>query len=289
LRRVDRWNDPHAPTPNRVHMTTTRDYLAVAPPAGTRIAYGTHAEQFGDIRVPAGDGPHPVVVIIHGGWWKNATPLTYAGHLAAALTAAGFATWTIEYRRVGSPDAGYPATLVDATAALAHLHVLEADYRLDLARIAVTGHSAGAHLAAWLAAKQTHPELDVFGRSPRLIGAVPVAGPLDLERTTAMGVVVATGDDPVRDFLEGAPADVPDRYALASPVRLLPVGIPVVAVHGTADASVPLELSQVYVDRAVAAGDPARLIVLADVDHFEPFDPATAAGAAVQSAIRSLF
>lgn len=269
-------------------MTTTRDYLAVEPAAGTRIAYGTHPEQFGDLRVPDGAGPHPVVVVIHGGWWKNGTPLTYAGHLANALTAAGYATWTIEYRRVGSPDAGFPATLCDVSAAVAHLQTLDAGSALDLLRIVVTGHSAGAHLAAWLAAKQTHPALDTFGRTPRLVGAVAVAGPLDLERTTALGVVATTGGDPVRDFLEGSPAEVPERYALASPARLLPVGVPVIAVHGTDDASVPLELSRIYVDRAVAAGDPAQLIVLEGVDHFEPFDPTTVAGGMVISAIRSL-
>jgi fermentation-respiration switch protein FrsA (DUF1100 family) len=68
----------------------------------------------------------------------------------------------------------------------------------------------------------------------------------------------------------------------------LPAGIPVIAIHGTADENVPLELSRRYVVRAQAMGDRAKLIVLDGVDHFEPFDPATPAGITVREAIRDL-
>lgn len=268
-------------------MTTTRDYMARAPQAGVRIAYGTAPEQFGELRLPAGDGPFPVVVVVHGGWWRSAYALTYAGHLASALTADGFASWNIEYRRVGNPGGGYPATLHDVTAALQALSAIARDQPLDLARIVVTGHSAGGHIAAWLAAKQSHRELDCFGVSPPLIGAVPVAGALDLEQTSALGVADSAGI-PVHDFLGGTPENVPEHYALASPTALLPTGIPVIAVHGSADANVPLELSQRYVAAAQAAGDPAELIVLEGVDHFAPFDPDTPAGGVVRAAVGRL-
>jgi acetyl esterase/lipase len=266
---------------------TTRDYMARAPSAGMRIAYGEAPEQFGDLRLPSGAGPFGVAVVVHGGWWRSAYDLTYAGHLATALAADGFASWNIEYRRVGNPGGGYPGTLQDVTAAVAALTTIALTYPLDLGRIVVTGHSAGGHIAAWLAAKQAHRELDRFGPSPRLAGAVPVAGALDLEWTSALRVADGVGI-PVHDFLGGTPAEVPDRYALASPVALLPCGVPVIAVHGTADANVPLELSQRYVERAQAAGDPARLIVLEGVDHFTIFDPSTPAGATVRGAIRDL-
>ncbi len=268
--------------------SSTRDYMAVTPPPGLRIDYGPAPEQFGDLRVPSGAGPHPVVVVVHGGWWKTMNDLTYAGHLSNTLTADGFATWNIEYRRVGSPGGGYPNTLHDVTAALNALLALAPAYRLDLARIVVTGHSAGAHIAAWLAAKTRHRELDIFGPSPALIGAVPVAGPLDLERTSVLGITDATGGSPVHDFLGGTPRQFPERYALASPAQLLPTGIHVTAVHGSADAAVPVELSSTYVDAALAAGDPASLIVLPDVDHFAPFDPATEAGATVRRTIGTI-
>jgi len=267
---------------------TTRDYLARAPQAGIRIAYaGTAPEQFGELRVPAGAGPFPVAVVVHGGWWRSAYALTYAGHLAAALTADGFASWNIEYRRVGNPGGGYPGTLYDVAAALGALREIARDYPLDLSRIVVTGHSAGGQIAAWLAAKQAHRELDVFGPPLPLIGAVPVAGALDLVHTSALAVADTAGI-PVHDFLGGTPNDVPENYAFASPTAWLPTGIPVIAIHGTADENVPLELSRRYVVRAQAAGDRAKLIVLDGVDHFEPFDPATSAGAIVREVIRDL-
>ena len=110
---------------------TTRDYMARMPGPAIRIAYGSEApEQFGELRVPAGDGPFPVVVVVHGGWWRSAYALTYAGHLAAAFTADGFASWNIEYRRVGNPGGGYPGTLYDVTAALGALREIARDYPL---------------------------------------------------------------------------------------------------------------------------------------------------------------
>ena len=267
---------------------STRDYMAVTPPAGIRIDYGSAPEQFGDLRVPSGVGPHPVVVVVHGGWWKTMSDLAYAGHLSTALTADGFATWNIEYRRVGSLGGGYPSTLHDVAAALNALLALAPAYQLDLARIIVTGHSAGAHIAAWLAAKNRHRELDIFGPSPALIGAVPVAGPLDLERTSVLGITDATGGSPVHDFLGGTPQQFPERYALASPAQLVPTGIRVIAVHGSADAAVPVELSSRYVDAALAAGDSARLLVLEGADHLARFDPATEAGATVRRTIGTI-
>jgi len=265
----------------------TRDYMDVTPPPGIRIAYGPGPQHFGDLRIPARPGPHPVVVVVHGGWWRSVVDLTYAGHMAEALTADGYATWNIEYRRIGQPGGGFPGTLDDVTAAVGALRSFATGYDLDLNRIVVTGHSAGGHIAAWLAARATRSEIDGFGAIPRLAGAVPVAGVLDLDRTSELRVG-RDGMVPVHDFLGGAFDAVPERYALASPARLLPVGIPVVVLHGDADDSVPLELSQRYVERARAAGDPVEFVVLSGVDHLEPFNPATPAGAAVRSAIRSL-
>jgi acetyl esterase/lipase len=266
----------------------TRAYLDVEPPPGLRIRYGSDPNQFGDLRVPPGEGPHPVVMVVHGGWWLDVYGLTYAGHMSEALTADGYATWNVEYRRVGQSGGGFPGTLDDVTAALNALRALAPAYALDLARIVVTGHSAGGHIAAWLASKAAHRSLDRFGDAPPIAAAVPVAGVLDLDRTAELNID-RDGAAPVLLFLGGTPAEVPEAYALASPARLLPAGIPVVAVHGDADDAVPLELSQRYVDRALAAGDPASLIVLPGVDHFEPFDPSTPAGRTVREAIRATF
>ena len=229
----------------------------------------------------------PVAVVIHGGWWRAAYGLTYTGHLCEALTSDGFATWNIEYRRVGNAGGGYPGTLHDVTAALNALHEIAQTYPLDLTRVVATGHSAGGHLAAWLAAKSAHRDLDDFGPPFALKGAVPVAGVLDLVHASALRVS-NMGEIPVHDFLGGTPDDVPEHYAFASPTAWLPTGIPVIAVHGTDDENVPIELSRRYVQRAQAAGDRAKLVVLDGIDHFEPFDPATKAGAVVWDAVHEL-
>jgi acetyl esterase/lipase len=266
---------------------STRDYLEIVPPPGLRMPYGPAPEQFGDLRVPARAGPLPVAVVLHGGWWRAQHDLTYAGHLAHALTAGGVATWNVEYRRVGQPGGGYPGTLHDVAAALAALVDLAPAHSLDLSRIVATGHSAGGHLAAWLGAKGAHRDLDRFGTTPALVGAVPVGGALDLDLTSDRrigrdGIVF------VDDFMGGTWRALPDDYGLASPARLLPTGIPVIAVHGADDDVVPLAIAERYVERARAAGDPARLVALPGVDHFAPFDPATESGALVCATIRGL-
>ena len=263
------------------------EYMKTTPAPGTRIPYRKDApDQFGDLRVPTGPGPFPVAVVVHGGWWRSMFALTYAGWMSEALTAAGVATWNIEYRRVGN-GGGYPNTLYDVTAALGELRLISADYPLDLTRVVVTGHSAGGHVAGWLAARPTHRALDKFGEPFPLIGAVPVAGALDLKLVSELGVTDMVGS-PVHDFLGGTAAEVPQNYALASPAQWLPAGIPVVAIHGSQDDVVPVEISRRYVSRAQAAGDPAKLIVLDGVEHFAPFDPSTNAGKTVRDTVLEL-
>ena len=125
--------------------------ILVPPPADERVPYGSDAHQFGDLRLPKGNGPHPVVINIHGGFWRNEYDLTHAGHLCAALTAKGVATWNLEYRRIGNPGGGWPGTLDDVRTGAAHLKKIAGERSLDLKRAVATGHSAGGHLVLWLA------------------------------------------------------------------------------------------------------------------------------------------
>jgi acetyl esterase/lipase len=247
---------------------------------GIRIPYGSEApDQFGDLRVPSGAGPFPVAVVVHGGWWRSMFALTYAGFMSEALTSASVATWNIEFRRVGD-GGGYPNTLYDVTDALDALRRIARGYPLDLARVVVTGHSAGGQIAAWLASKPARRELDKFGEPFPLLGAVSVSGALDLKLLSEMGVTDSFGS-PARDFLGGMPNEVPTHYANASPAALLPTGLPVIAIHGSKDDVVPPEISRHYVSLAQAAGDPAKLIMLDGVEHFTPFDPSTEGGGIV--------
>ena len=263
-------------------------YVLNTPPprADERIRYGPDPLHFADLRLPTGVGPHPVAVVIHGGFWRNRYSLDHIGHLSAALTASGVATWTIEYRRISDPGGGYPGTFQDVAAGVAHLQTIAPAYNLDLGRVAAIGHSAGGQLALWLLGMHTLSEASPLhvDQPVKLRGAVSLAGVLDLRRAWELrlsgGVVGA--------FLGGTPEELPERYAETSPIALLPLGAPHVLVHGTEDENVPLEISERYYEAARAAGDDARLMALPGTAHFELIDPMSAQFRTVREAVRSL-
>jgi len=238
-----------------------------------RIAYGNDAYNFGEIRIPKSAGPHPVAVVIHGGFWRAKYDLEYIRPVCDALTDAGVATWNLEYRRIGNPCGGWPGTLDDVAAGTDHLVSLSSRFHLDLSRAIAIGHSAGGHLALWLAS-----------RKQLLTGAISLAGVVDLRRAWELRL----SNTVVADFLGGSPHEVPDRYDFASPIELLPFGIPQKLFHGTADDSVPLEISERYVKAARLQGDHAELIALEGSGHFELVDPETKEFALVRDAVREL-
>src|SRR5207302_2103562 len=141
-------------------------------PPGTRIAYSRGEFQFGELRVPSGSGPHPVAIVIHGGYWRARYDLTEVGHLCEAATRQGLATWSLEYRRIGNPGGGWPGTLDDIKDGARHLRQIALAKKLDLKHVIATGHSAGGHLVLWLA-RQAVVELR---------GVVPLAPVADLRR-----------------------------------------------------------------------------------------------------------
>lgn len=250
----------------------SRDILdLVPPPADARLPYGDDPWQFGDLRVPGGPGPHPVVVVVHGGFWREAYSLDYISHMCAALTAEGLATWNIEYRRLGPQGGGWPGTFHDVASALEHLRQIADRHDLDLTRVVPVGHSAGGHLALWLAARRRIPAGDpLYSPTPlRVHGAVSLAGVVDLR----MAWELHLSNGVVEQFLGGTPATVPERYATGSPRDLLPLGVPQTLIHGTADESVPYAISREYADAAGACGDDAQLITLQGIGHFEVVDP----------------
>jgi acetyl esterase/lipase len=248
-----------------------------APPPTERVAYGSAPQQFGDLRLPAGEAgrPWPVVIVIHGGYWRARYDLGYFGAACGALAQAGLATWNIEYRRLGDAAGGWPGTFDDVAAAADALRGLAARYPLDLRRVVALGHSAGGQLGLWLAARLRLPaQAPVLWRTDPLLihGVVALAGVADLRRAWELRL----SDNATELLMGGGPAQVPDRYASGSPFDLLPLGVPQALIHGTADTAVPFEISQRYVARAQALGDDARLIALEGADHFEAIDPATA-------------
>lgn len=257
------------------------------PPADRRIAYGEDSLEFGELRLPKGRGPFPVAIVIHGGCWRAEYDYRHATPLAAALTAHGIATWTIEYRRIGDPGGGWPGTFEDVARAADHLRDLAPAHHLDLSRVVAIGHSAGGQLALWAAARRTLP-VGAPGASPEALplrGVIGLAAVGDL-RDYAHGASWCMKSAPL---LMGGTADsLPERYAVADPTELLPLGVPVRLIHGTLDRIVPIEQGRTFVERAKAKGDDVRLVELPDAAHFDAVAPQGKAFDAILQAAQEL-
>lgn len=230
------------------------------------VRYGADPSQFAELSIPLGtDGPPPVAVVIHGGFWRSAYDLSLGRPLAATLPPRGWAALNVEYRRVGG-GGGFAATLADVAAAIDALAALVEP--LDLTRVVTIGHSAGGQLAAWAATR--------VDAAVAVTAVVAQAGVLDLRRAAADRL----GNGATQAFLGGEPSDVPERYDVASPIEQLPLGVPVLCIHGRGDANVPLSQSEAFVAVATASGDDAELITV-DGDHFVLIDPASGAWSTV--------
>ncbi len=265
----------------------SREILELPPPsADLRLSYGPLPLQFGDLRLPATPPPHPLAILVHGGFWRAKYDLVSLGHLAAALTAEGIATWSIEYRRIGDQGGGWPGTFLDVAGAADHARVLAPVYGLDLDRVITLGHSAGGHLAFWLAARSRIPaDSPLHGGTPLpLRGAIALGGVVDLRTAWTMEL----GDRVVEQFMGGAPDAAPDRYASGDPYALLPLGVRQILIHGTDDEPVPYAIGERYAAQAAALGDRVELVTLQGMGHFEPIDPRSAAWPMVRQAAWSL-
>lgn len=251
-----------------------RSVLTRPAPAPDRTArYGDHPEHVVDLRLPARDAGHPLVIFIHGGFWRVEYDRTHAGPLAADLARRGWPVATVEFRRIGQDGGGWPGTFEDVAAAVAAVpRLFGADVPEGLPLLA--GHSAGGQLALWAAA-----------RSPGLTrGVLALAAVADLRTAHAQRL----GGGAVAALLGGGPADVPDRYAAADPMALLPLRVRSVLVHGEDDDRVPVALSTGFAAAAGAAGDQVRVVTLPGADHFAVIDPESAAWPAVLAALEEI-
>jgi acetyl esterase/lipase len=235
-----------------------------------RIPYGTDPHQFGELTLPSTTGIHPVVIVIHGGFWRAKYDLEYMRPVCESFADAGLAAWNLEYRRIGNPGGGWPGTLNDVAAGSGYLTSIAPRFHLDLNRVIAIGHSAGGHLAFWLASRKTI-----------LTAAISMTGVLDLRRAWELKL----SNTVVADLLGGSPDEVPDRYDFASPIEQLPLGIPQKLFHGTNDDDVPFEISERYVQAAQFCGDDVELIALQGAGHYDVVDPGTKEFALVRDAV----
>ena len=228
-------------------------------------SYGGSPSEVGELFVPSGAGPHPVAVVVHGGYWRAQYDRSLMEGLCLDLAAHGMVAWNLEYRRVGG-GGGWPETFLDVAAGVDALADVAAG--LDLSRVVAVGHSAGGQLALWAAARGTLPA-EAPGAEPRvrIAAAVSQAGVLDL--TLAAGLMPSA--TPTRALL-GDPATHFERYVLASPRERLPLGIPQLVLHGDRDDTVSMRIATSYATAARNAGDECELRVLSRTGHFEHID-----------------
>jgi acetyl esterase/lipase len=257
--------------------------------ADARIAYGADPIPFGDLWLPAGKGPFPVVVLIHGGCWQASLPGTILmDYMAADLRAKGVAVWNVEYRRIGHSGGGYPGTFLDVAAGIDKLRDLAKARNLDLSRVVVAGHSAGGHLTAWTAGRARLPRTSpLYVRDPLPIRvAVSIEGIDDLEAYRAEGPGRCGEPGTVDDLVKGAPPLTP--YADTSPRELLPTSVAQIVISGELDPIVPVKFARDYAAAAARLGTRTELVVYPGAGHFEPIDPATPAGRAVDDKLIAL-
>jgi acetyl esterase/lipase len=242
------------------------------PPPDKREAYGSDPNQFIELRLPRTKKPYPVLLNLHGGYWRAKYDLTHAGHMCEALRAAGLATFNVEYRRVGNPGGGWPGTFADIRSAYRYVRQEARRFQLDLNRLVVLGHSAGGQLALCLAAHETS-----------LRRAIALAGVVDLRKAFALHL----SHDAVVEFLGGTPEQVPEHYRESDPMELKVPQARQWLIHGTDDDTVPVEFSREYVQHKKKSGEPARLIEIHGCGHFDLIDPDSAAFKQVRVAVLS--
>lgn len=246
------------------------------PTADRRVAYGAGPQQFGELWLPKGERPYSTVVVIHGGCWLADLPgLELMDHMCGALRDEGLAVWNLEYRRIGHNGGGFPGTFEDVAQGAEYLGSLAPQHGLDLDRLVALGHSAGGHLAVWLAA-----------RHRPIRGVISLAGIVDLEAYRSRGPD-ACGGPPTIDALVGSgrPGDV---FADTSPRKLLPLGVRQVIVSGELDPIVPPIFGHDFAAAAIHSGDQATDLEIIGAGHFELIDPLSGAWPEIRFAVLNL-
>jgi acetyl esterase/lipase len=239
-------------------MRTSEEMLGTAPPrANEQIAYGQDPNQFFELYLPKEKGLHPLVINIHGGYWRAKYNLEHAGHLCAGLAESAMAVANLEYRRVGNAGGGWSGSLDDVRAAYQYLSEHAGDLDLDWMRVVVIGHSAGGHLALCLAAYE-----------PRVTKVISLAGVLDLDEACRLHL----SDDAVVEFMGGTPEEIPEKYEQANPCKLAITNAEQWLVHAVADKDVPFALSADYAALKRSKGENVHLLEVPGA-HYEVIDP----------------
>jgi acetyl esterase/lipase len=261
-----------------------------------KYQYGADSSQRGELFLPErpdGGAHHGVVVVIHGGYWRSQYGAELGEPLARDLAAHGMAAWNLEYRRAGN-GGGWPNTFSDVLAGIDKLAELAAEHSLDLDRVVALGHSAGGHLAVWAAGRSrlaqlglpdAHRQVTRNTDSPavHLTGVVSQSGLLNLAEAEMLDL----SNGAVSNLLCGSSSKYPLRHRYADPMTAIPLDVPVHAVHGVEDTTVPMSQSESYTAAAGAAGMTVRLTKVPG-DHYDLIDPRSTAYRECRELVRQL-
>lgn len=230
------------------------------PPPDERVSYGADPNQFFEVRLPRGPDPHPVLLNIHGGFWRARYDLEHTGHLCEALRGVSVATFNLEYRRVGNAGGGWPGTFEDIRSAYRFIQQDHSRFHLDLDRLVVMGHSAGGQLALCLSAHEVS-----------IRRTISLAGVVDLKKAFALHL----SNNAVAEFLGGKPDTIPEHYREADPMELSITPARQWLVHGGEDDTVPPDFSRDYVTQKKKSGETVQLFEIPHAGHFDLIDPAS--------------
>lgn len=258
------------------------------PAADAEIRYGDNQLQVVDLWLPKGKGPHPTVLMVHGGCWQTEiADRRIMDWIADDLRKRGIAVWNIDYRGVDRAGGGYPGTFLDAGAAADALRDHAARYHLNISRLVAVGHSAGGHLALWLAGRSRLPADSALRQgTPLPIATVISLGGLpDLEEA-ARPPGSGCGTEVIAR-LTGSGR--PDVFADTSVPRLAPLGVPQILINGAEDRIIPTSYAEDYARQMRAAGDRVEVRMIPDTGHVELVAPGTRAWAvAVEEIVKAL-
>ncbi len=256
--------------------------------------YGDHPSQWGELFLPDAGHSGGVVVVIHGGYWRSQYGAELGEPIAKDLAAHGMAAWNLEYRRAGD-GGGWPHTFEDVLAGIDKLGDLAAEHGLRLDKVVALGHSAGGHLAVWAAGRTRLAQLGTPDADRQLVrrpdddGAVQITGVVSqsglLDLAAAERLNLSNGA--VINLLGGTPERYPKRHKYADPMSAVPLRVPIYAVHGTEDDTVPASQSEAYSGAAKASGGAVQFLKVPG-DHFDLIDPKTAAYRKCRELVRGL-
>jgi acetyl esterase/lipase len=271
------------------------------PEPDSTIAYGDDQMQKVDLWLPAGRGPHPTVLMVHGGCWQTEiADRRIMNWIADDLRKRGIAVWNIDYRGVDRSGGGYPGTFADAAAAADSLRTNAGRFKLDLSPLVAVGHSAGGHLALWLAARRA------VARRPAS-PLIPRGSPLTATDPLAIDTVISLGGLPDLELAatppgSGCGTEVIEKlvgpptlssrsvFADTSVPRLAPLGARQVLINGLQDRIIPTAYAEDYAAKMRSAGDKVKVRMIDNTGHVELIAPETAAWAAtveeIQAALR---